>query len=115
MHQRFLAAARPFRSAPSRLAPCGERLLAIAEALRARVLSTTLPPNHLLTAIMALATGWTVANPLGPSLDPEGASDLDTLRQNVSVAVRLLTGAHAPQRRCPQHATNEGQHRTSRR
>ena len=50
-------------------------------------------PLHaqIFSAILALATAWTTANPFGPSLDPEALKHPDKLRSNIAEAVRRLS------------------------
>jgi AcrR family transcriptional regulator len=62
-------------------------------AQKAGQVATAFPPSFLLTAIMALATAWTAANPFGPSLDPDALKHPATLRRNIAEAVRLLSEA----------------------
>ena len=52
-------------------------------------------PGFLLTAILALATAWTTANPFGPSFDPQALKQPDELRRNIAEAVRRLSASHA--------------------
>jgi AcrR family transcriptional regulator len=78
---------------PERLAALQAKVVAIAEAQDAGRLGTAFPPAFLLTAIMSLATAWSVANPIGPSVDPKAADRPAALRRSIMEAVRLLAGA----------------------
>jgi len=71
------------------------KITALAEAQGAAQVGPAFSPAFLLAAIKALATSWTAANPFGPSLDPEGASDPRTTRNHIVEAVRLLVDAKA--------------------
>ncbi len=46
------------------------KLTALAKAQKSGDVRTDFSPGFLLTAILALATAWTTANPYGPSIDP---------------------------------------------
>lgn len=61
-----------------------------------------LPPSFLLTAIMALATAWTAANPFGLPVAADAAKNTAELREDIAGAVRLLAN----------HPTPEGQSQT---
>lgn len=70
------------------------RDIKIAELMKAQnagQVGTAFPPGFLLTAILALATAWTTANPFGPSLDTEALKHRADLRRNIAEAVRLLS------------------------
>jgi len=69
----------------------GEKVAALKKAQKAGQVGTAFPPNFLMTAIMTLATGWTAANPFGPSLDPEALKRSAAIRQDIAQAVRLLS------------------------
>jgi AcrR family transcriptional regulator len=69
----------------------GVKLVALMKAQKAGQLGTSFSPGFLLTAIMALATAWTPANPFGPSLDPGAQKRPAALRRNIAHAVRLLS------------------------
>jgi hypothetical protein len=56
-------------------------------------MGTAFPPAFLLTAILALATAWTTANPFRPSLDPEALNRPAELRRNIVEAVRRLSAS----------------------
>ena len=58
-------------------------------------MGTAFPQAFLMTAIMALATAWTAANPFGPSLDPGAAKHLAALRKSIAEAVTLISNAKA--------------------
>ena len=63
---------------------------ALAQAQADGLVDTRFPPGFLLTAVMALATAWTAANPFGASLDPQALSPGGALRQHIADAVGLL-------------------------
>jgi hypothetical protein len=66
------------------------KVAALRKAQNAGQVGTAFPPGFLLTAIKALATAWTAANPFGPSLDPDAHKRPAALRRNIEEAVRLL-------------------------
>ncbi len=71
-------------------AALGVKVAALKKSQNAGQVGTTFSPGFLLTAIMALATAWTAANPFGPSLNPEAVKKPAALRRNIAEAVRLL-------------------------
>ncbi|MFC4809730.1 TetR family transcriptional regulator [Paenibacillus sp. GCM10023250] len=75
---------------PERGAAHGAKVEELAEAQRDGRIGGAFPPDFLMTAIMALATAWTAANPFGASLDAASTKDLAALRGAVSAAVGLL-------------------------
>ena len=56
-------------------------------------MGTAFPPRFLLTAVLSLATAWSAAGPVGPSLDPKAAERPAALRKSIVEAVRLLANA----------------------
>jgi AcrR family transcriptional regulator len=68
-----------------------EKVAAWMKAQNAGQVGTAFPPGFLLTAIMALATAWTAANPFGSSLEPDAHKHPAALRRNIREAVRLLS------------------------
>jgi AcrR family transcriptional regulator len=69
------------------------KLAALAEAQDAGRVGTAFPPHFLLIAVMSLATAWSAAGPLGPSLDAKAAECPAALRESIIEAVRLLANA----------------------
>jgi len=86
---------RTTKSLPERGSSFHEKVEALTQAQERGAAGQRFPPAFLLTAILALATAWTSANPFGPSLDPDAANDPDTLRKNVADVVKLLSQAKA--------------------
>lgn len=76
---------------PERGVARNAKVAALMKAQKAGQLGTTFTPEFLLTAIMALATAWTAANPFGPSIDPDASKRAPALRRSIAEAVRLLT------------------------
>jgi AcrR family transcriptional regulator len=69
------------------------KVRALSEAQKAGRLGTAFPPDFLLIAVMSLATAWSVASPVGPSVNPKAAARSAALRQSLIEAVRLLASA----------------------
>jgi AcrR family transcriptional regulator len=69
------------------------KLAALLKAQKAGQVGTAFSPGFLLTAIMTLATAWTVANPFGPFIDPDAPKKPVALRRSIAEAVRLLAGS----------------------
>jgi AcrR family transcriptional regulator len=69
------------------------KIAALAEAQKARHLGTAFPPDFLLTAVMSMATAWSVASPFASPLDPNAAERTVAERKNLIEAVRLLVGS----------------------
>ena len=67
------------------------KIVALTKAQKVGSVGTAFSPGFLLTAILALATAWTTANPYGPSIDPDAKKKPAVLRRNITEAVRLLT------------------------
>lgn len=67
------------------------KVAALKKAQNAGRVGTAFSPGFLLTAITALATAWTAANPFGPSLAPDAHKRPAVLRRNIAEAVRLLS------------------------
>jgi AcrR family transcriptional regulator len=67
------------------------KIAALKKAQKAGQIGTAFSPGFLLTAILALATAWTAANPYGPHIDPDAPKRPDALRKSIAEAVRLLT------------------------
>lgn len=78
-------------SPPERVAARNMKVGALMKAQKAGQLRTGFSPGFLLTAIMALATVWTAANPLGPWLDSDSQKRPAALRRNIAEAVRVLS------------------------
>jgi AcrR family transcriptional regulator len=76
-----------------RVATLDAKIRALTEAQRAGQVGTAFPPGFLLTAIMSLATAWSVASPFGPSFVPKAAERPAALRESIIEAVRLLANA----------------------
>jgi AcrR family transcriptional regulator len=66
------------------------KLAELLEAQEAGKVGTAFSPSFLVTAIMALATAWTVASPFGVSLQPDATKRPGKLRKDIANAVRLL-------------------------
>ncbi|WP_020476015.1 TetR/AcrR family transcriptional regulator [Zavarzinella formosa] len=67
------------------------KLAALLKAQNAGQVGKTFSPGFILTAIMAIATAWTPANPYGPLIDPDALKRQAALRRSIAEAVRLLT------------------------
>lgn len=74
------------------------KIASLAKAQKAGEVGPAFSPGFLLTAIMALATAWTVASPYGPYIDPDAPKKPATLRRNIAEAVRLLTQSKTARR-----------------
>jgi AcrR family transcriptional regulator len=81
--------------APQRSASFEAKAAALAKAQQDGAVGSAFSPAFLLTAIMALATAWTAANPFGSSLEPGALQHKDALRRAVAKAVGLLSLAAA--------------------
>jgi len=69
------------------------KVAALTAAQHAGQVGTAFPPGFLLIAVMSLATAWSVASPIGPSLAPKAAERSAALRESLIEAVRLLASA----------------------
>jgi hypothetical protein len=67
------------------------KVAALMKAQKTGQVGKAFSPSFLLTAIMALATAWTAANPFGPSLDPDAHKRPAALRRSIAEAIRLLS------------------------
>jgi AcrR family transcriptional regulator len=67
------------------------KIAALKKAQKAGQVGTAFSAGFLLTAILALATAWTAANPYGPYIDPDAQKRPDALRRSIAEAVRLLS------------------------
>lgn len=67
-----------------------DKLAALAAVQRSHPGERALPPPFLLTAITALASAWTAANPVWRAIDPEALDDLPALRAAIASAVDRL-------------------------
>jgi len=76
-----------------RVAALEGKVAALTEAQHAGRVGTAFPPEFLLIAVMSLATAWSVASPIGPSLAPKAAERSAALRESLIDAVRLLASA----------------------
>src|SRR5215471_14337227 len=76
-----------------RVAIVDAKVAALTEAQDAGRVGTAFPPDFLLIAVMSLATAWSVASPIGPSLAPKAAERPAALRESLIEAVRLLANA----------------------
>ena len=76
-----------------RVAMFNAKIAALTEAQKAGHVGTAFPPDFLVTAILNLATAWSVASPFGPSLDPKATERPAELRKSLIEAVRLLANA----------------------
>jgi AcrR family transcriptional regulator len=76
-----------------RVAALEGKVAALTEAQKAGRVGTAFPPDFLLIAVMSLATAWSVASPIGPSLAPKAAKHSAALRESLTDAVRLLASA----------------------
>lgn len=92
------------RSPAERAAAHDEKVAQLQAARGTGELGTTLPPSFLLTAIMALATAWSAANPFGLPVAPGAADNRAELREDIASTVRLLA-SHPPP---PQELAAEG-------
>jgi AcrR family transcriptional regulator len=69
------------------------KVAALVKAQSAGQVGAVFSPGFLLTAVMTLATAWTVANPFGPLLDPDAHKRPAALRRHIIEAIRLLAEA----------------------
>jgi hypothetical protein len=76
-----------------RVAALEEKVRALTEAQQAGRVGTAFPAGFLVIAVMSLATAWSAAGSVGPSLDPKAAERKAQLRQSIIKAVRLLADA----------------------
>jgi AcrR family transcriptional regulator len=76
-----------------RVAMLNAKIAALTEAQNAGRVGKAFAPNFLVTAVMSLATAWSVASPFAPSIDPKAAERPAALRKNITEAVRLLANA----------------------
>jgi AcrR family transcriptional regulator len=76
-----------------RVAALEGKVAALTEAQNAGRVGTAFPPDFLLIAVMSLATAWSAASPIGPSLAPKAAERTAALRESIFEAVRLLANA----------------------
>jgi AcrR family transcriptional regulator len=67
------------------------KLASLRKAQNAGQLATAFSADFLLTAITALATAWSAANPFRPPLDPDAPKRPAALRRSIAEAVRLLS------------------------
>ena len=81
------------QSGPERRASFDAKVAALVSAQESGALGQAFPPRFLVTAVMALATAWSAANPFGYVLDPDASRNRSALREAVSDAVRLITKA----------------------
>jgi hypothetical protein len=77
-------------SPAERRAALDAKVAALMKAQDAGQVGTAFSPGFLLTAITALATAWTAANPFGPSLDPDATKRPAALRESIADAVGLI-------------------------
>jgi AcrR family transcriptional regulator len=76
-----------------RVATLQAKVAAVTKAQNAGEVGTAFPADFLVTAVMSLATAWSVANPFGPSLNPNVAERPAALQKSVAEAIRLLANA----------------------
>ena len=76
-----------------RVAALQGKVAALTEAQDANRVGTAFPPDFLLIAVMSLATAWSAASPIGPSLAPKAAEHPAAPRKSIMEAVRLLANA----------------------
>ena len=67
------------------------KLKGITEAQRGGGITRDFTPAFLLTTVIALASGWTAANPLHQFIDPDALTRRAKLREDVAKAVDRLT------------------------
>jgi len=78
-------------SPAERAATMRDKIAQLGSAQAMGQVDAGLPPAFLIAAVMSLATGWSVASPFGPALDPESLAAPATLRANVVELVRRIT------------------------
>jgi AcrR family transcriptional regulator len=66
----------------------------VAKAQHAGQVGTGFTADFLVTAVMTLAMAWSVASPVGPSINPNAATHPSALRKSVVEAIRLLANAN---------------------
>jgi AcrR family transcriptional regulator len=76
-----------------RVAILDAKVGALTEAQNAGQAGTAFSADFLLTAVMSLATAWSVASPFGPAVHPRAAERSAALRESLIEAVRLLADA----------------------
>jgi AcrR family transcriptional regulator len=69
------------------------KVVALTEAQNVGRVATVFAPDFLLVAVLSLATAWSVASPIGPSVNPRAAERPAALRESLIEAVRLLASA----------------------
>jgi AcrR family transcriptional regulator len=84
---------QPAKDKAERVAALEGKVGALTAAQIAGRVGTTFPPDFLLIAVLSLATAWSVASPIGPSLGPKAAERPAALRESIIEAVRLLADA----------------------
>ena len=87
------------QSGPERRASFDAKVAALVTAQENGGLGRAFPPRFLVTAVMALATAWSAANPFGYVLDPDASRNRSALREAVSDAVRLISTAQKADKR----------------
>jgi AcrR family transcriptional regulator len=91
------------QSGPERRASFNAKIEALVSAQDRGSLGRAFPPRFLATAVMALATAWSAANPFGYVLDPDAAKNRSVLRQAVADAVTLISTARKAHKRVSPH------------
>jgi AcrR family transcriptional regulator len=76
-----------------RVATLQAKVRALTEAQNAGQVGKAFPPDFLLTAVMSLATAWSVAGLFGSSDNPKAAERPAAHRNSLIEAVRLLAKA----------------------
>jgi AcrR family transcriptional regulator len=84
---------QPAKGQAERVEALDAKVAALAEAQTAGHVGTAFPPDFLLTAVLSLATAWSVASPFGPSVNSKAAERPAALRESLVEAVRLLASA----------------------
>jgi AcrR family transcriptional regulator len=69
----------------------GAKIAELMKGQNAGRVGNVFPAEFLLTAILTLATAWTLANPFGSSIDSQTLGRAADLRRCIAEAVRLLS------------------------
>ncbi|MEU1628423.1 TetR family transcriptional regulator [Streptomyces sp. NPDC020096] len=78
----------------ARTAYMAEQKDRVAQAQADGKVSGAFTPGFLMTAILALASGWSASSPWGPSMDPEELDEPEKLRESIARAIGLLASPH---------------------
>jgi AcrR family transcriptional regulator len=86
-------------SGAERRASFNGKVKALLAAQENGTVGRAFPARFMVTAVMALGTAWSAANPFGYVLDPASSRDPARLREAVAAAVRLISNARTLEER----------------